>query len=92
MANPAPNIGPAIHANYLRGLKKRKRILELIAGRALPWSTHELADELGCSQATVTHHLGLLKNQGLADWFYNRNRTLHLTPAGEKALETGEVE
>lgn len=52
----------------------RRAILELI--RSGPRAVGEVADELGLSQQTASHHLGVLRDAGLVT--RTRDRTRHM--------------
>lgn len=60
-ADPAPDLDQA-----LRALADANRRAILAVVRTGPRSVGEIADEVGLSQQTASHHLGVLRAAGLA--------------------------
>jgi DNA-binding transcriptional ArsR family regulator len=60
-ADPAPDLDQA-----LRALADRNRRAILRVVRSGPRSVGQIAEELGLSQQTTSHHLGVLRSAGLA--------------------------
>jgi DNA-binding transcriptional ArsR family regulator len=71
--DPAPDLDQA-----LRALADANRRAILAAVRSGPRAVGEIADEVGLSQQTTSHHLGVLRTAGLA----------HRTKTGTRHLFT----
>lgn len=70
-ADPAPDLDQA-----LRALADANRRAILAVVRSGPRPVGQIAEELGLSQQTTSHHLGVLRAAGLAS--RNRDGTRHL--------------
>ncbi|MDX3503432.1 winged helix-turn-helix domain-containing protein [Streptomyces sp. ID03-2B] len=83
---PAPERPSEVSLGALLG-KTRAAALRTLAHGA---TTTELAQRLGVSPATATHHTTVLRNAGLITTRRSRNTVLHtLTPVGAALLRTG---
>lgn len=60
-ADPAPDLDQALHA---LADANRRAILAVV--RSGPRAVGQIADEVGLSQQTASHHLGVLRTAGLA--------------------------
>jgi predicted transcriptional regulator len=79
-----PNANLSKIRNVKRGLKARTRIITVLEKNSTEAGT--IAREAGMHYKIVTHHLKLLKNEGIVGRKSGRPQVWMLTGAGQKRL------